>query len=116
MFRRGDDEPEMDVKQFDVGPITAADVEEALSNKLAIINFNQPISKEIQTLIKDNDVRLYDHDVIYKLFDHVETGKICSFVNIDFLMRILLNFPKKDEFLWCVKCIRYKIDPWATHP
>ena len=86
MFRRGDDEPEMDVKQFDVGPITAADVEEAISNKLAIINFNQPISKEIQTLIKDNDVRLYDHDVIYKLFDHVETGKICSFVNtcIDF--------------------------------
>ena len=74
----------MDVKQFDVGPITAADVEEAISNKLAIINFNQPISKEIQTLLKDNDVRLYDHDVIYKLFDHVETGKICSFVNIDF--------------------------------
>jgi len=73
MFRRGDDEPEMDVKQFDVGPITAADVEEAISNKLAIINFNQPISKEIQTLLKDNDVRLYDHDVIYKLFDHVET-------------------------------------------
>ena len=64
------------MKQFDVGPITAADIEEAISNKLAIINFNQPISKEIRTLIKDNDIRLYDHDVIYKLFDDVETGKI----------------------------------------
>ena len=99
----------MDVKQFDVGPITAADVEEAISNKLAIINFNQPISKEIQTLIHDNDVRLYNHDVIYKLFDHVETGKIheCpyKFHLMEFSMRILLNFPKKDEFLWCVKSV-----------
>ena len=64
----------MDVKQFDIGQITVADVEEAISNKLSIINFSQPISKEIQNLINENDVRVYNHDVIYKLFDEVETG------------------------------------------
>ena len=73
-FRRDDQEPEMDVKQFDIGQITVADVEEAISNKLSIINFSQPISKEIQNLINENDVRVYNHDVIYKLFDEVETG------------------------------------------
>ena len=75
-LRRDDDEPEMDVKQFDVGQITVADVEEAISNKLSIINFNQPISKEIQNLVNENGVRVYHHNVIYKLFDEVETGKI----------------------------------------
>jgi len=71
--RRDDQEPEMDVKQFDIGQITVADVEEAISNKLSIINFSQPISKEIQNLINENDVQVYNHDVIYKLFDEVET-------------------------------------------
>ena len=77
----------MDVKQFDVGQITVADVEEAISNKLSIINFNQPISKEIQNLVNENGVRVYHHNVIYKLFDEVETGKIFM-KSILFLIRL----------------------------
>ena len=95
-FRRDDQEPEMDVKQFDIGQITVADVEEAISNKLSIINFSQPISKEIQNLINENDVQVYNHDVIYKLFDEVETG---NFEYFQCESSLILNLPKKDEFL-----------------
>ena len=47
-----EDDPLCDIKQFDIGQVTVDDVELALQDKLAIINFDQPIRPAVAQLIK----------------------------------------------------------------
>ena len=68
------DDPEFDVKTFDVGPLTVEDIDDAVKGQLAIINFDQKISAKVAAKIKNESVRLYDFDIIYDLFDHLSQG------------------------------------------
>jgi len=64
-----DDDPEFEVKTFDVAPLTIEDVNEAVKAQLAIVNFDQKISVAVAQKIKNEQITLYDHDIIYDLFD-----------------------------------------------
>ena len=51
-YEPDEDDPLCDIKQFDVGQVTVEDVELAVQDKLAIINFDQPIRPAVAQLIK----------------------------------------------------------------
>ena len=56
----------MDIKQFDLGEVTLEDVKYAEASNLAIVNFNQKIKQNVANDIKNNKVKLYDFDIIYR--------------------------------------------------
>ena len=58
-----------------MGPLTLEDVEDAVKGQLAIINFDQKVPAKVAAAIKSENIRLYDFDVIYDLFDHIYQGK-----------------------------------------
>jgi len=73
VYEPADDEPEMNVVNFDIGPITQSDIKEAnkADPKLSIINFNQPVPPKMVEMAKKHDIKIYTYSVIYHLMDDI---------------------------------------------
>lgn len=74
LYEAGDDEPLMNIINFDVGPINANDIKEAhtADPKLQIINFNQPISPNMTAQAQKLGIKIYNSSIIYELMDAIE--------------------------------------------
>jgi len=64
------------IRKAKVGAVNKADVIEAAAmDEPIIFAFNVPISDEINALIKDNDVKLFSSDIIYRIVEDYEKYK-----------------------------------------
>ena len=66
------DDIEVKVIRKDVGEITTADATLAEASKAAIYTFNLKTPSQIESIVKNKGVNIFEFDIIYKLFEDIE--------------------------------------------
>lgn len=66
------DKARIEIVNADVGEISESDIELAAASKATIIGFHTSIESHADNLIKQKNVAIYSHDVIYHIIDEVK--------------------------------------------
>ncbi|KAI9894188.1 MAG: hypothetical protein M1814_004042 [Vezdaea aestivalis] len=70
----GNDEVKADILRSGVGPVSEFDIEHAAAAKGHVISFNMDIDPQMRQFADYAKVKIYDHNVIYRLVDDVRNS------------------------------------------